>query len=406
MDSQGMPYKNCVRYIVFIPDAQRDSVHYYCKMKWLTHGYLQAVRVQFQLSSLFYYHQPHTVLSLNAYMIVLMQFRFTILSYNRSMKTVITGIQPTNMLHIGNLFGAIQQLQYIENATKILFVPDLHAFTTQTSISKQSIYNILRYYIALCPNAHYYIQSQHNYVCKLAWILMCNTSMGTLERMTQYKDKTAMGVISNCGLLAYPVLMAADILAVSADNVLVGKDQLQHLELARDISIRFNKKYNTDLFVIPQPILLAQKLIFDLQHPNKKMSKSAVGTLGTIFVTDDLAAIQKKIGKAVTDAMPMPLTVEELNSRNALANLLNIYSLCAGISLEQAVNTFAGQAIIQFKNKLVEVLNIYLLNVREKTNAITDTHITAHLQQSANYIQSLVKKQESKLETLLVVDDI
>ena len=197
------------------------------------------------------------------------------------MKKMLTGLQPTGIITFGNYIGSIKKM--VENQDKYdsyIFVADMHAITVQQDPVelKKNIRNLIALYLAcgIDPNKNkIYIQSENEYHANVSWILECNTYYGELSRMTQFKDKSLKNQNFTTGLLTYPVLMAADILIYDADYVPVGKDQKQHLELARDIAERFNKKYG-ETFKIPEPIISFDGndvLLKDLQNPTIKMSK-------------------------------------------------------------------------------------------------------------------------------------
>lgn len=224
------------------------------------------------------------------------------------MKKLLTGLQPSGELTLGSLIGGISQsVKYQDEYDSYIFVPDLHAITVEQDPEKlkERIRKNVGLYIAcgLDPNKNtFYIQSENLYHANLSWILECNSYMGELSRMTQFKDKSKKVKNVSCGLFTYPVLMAADILLYDADLVPTGIDQKQHVELARNLAERFNHKYG-DTFVVPEPMIptLGAK-IKDLQEPTKKMSKSSDNYKGTILLLDSEKDIRKKIMSAVTDS--------------------------------------------------------------------------------------------------------
>jgi tryptophanyl-tRNA synthetase len=198
---------------------------------------------------------------------------------------------------------------------------------------------------------------------ELAWILSCLTSFGELQRMTQFKDKANRKGTTTLGLFAYPVLQAADILLYQADQVPVGEDQKQHLELTRDLASRFNARFGP-AFKIPQPAIApAGARIMDLQDPRKKMSKSGASPDGAIWLTDTPDSIRKKIRSAVTDSGS---EVKGSSKKPALSNLLVIYSIIANKTVEEAEQEFAGTGYAHFKNALAELLIAYLQPIQNR----------------------------------------
>jgi tryptophanyl-tRNA synthetase len=192
---------------------------------------------------------------------------------------------------------------------------------------------------------------------ELAWLLMCMTPLGWLNRMTQFKEKAGKHrENAGLGLYAYPVLMAADILLYKATHVPVGEDQKQHLELSRDIAGAFNRRYEREFFPLPEPQIFGPATrVMSLRDGTKKMSKSDTSDYSRINMTDDADSVALKIRKAKTDPMPMPGATEELESRPEAANLLGIYAALTDATLELTVQRFAGQNFSAFKEALAEV---------------------------------------------------
>ena len=223
-------------------------------------------------------------------------------------KIMLTGLQPTGTITLGNYIGAIKQMvDYQEKYQSIIFIADMHAITVpiDSEVLAQNIRQLIALYIACGVNPEknmIFLQSDNEYHANIAWMLECNTYFGELSRMTQFKDKKQKQVEGvSTALLTYPVLMAGDILLYNADCVPVGADQKQHLELTRNLAIRFNSKYS-DTFKVPEPLI--QKTgakIMSLQEPTKKMSKSDSIEKASIFILDEPNIIRKKIASAVTD---------------------------------------------------------------------------------------------------------
>ena len=262
------------------------------------------------------------------------------------MKRVLSGVQPTGDVHLGNYLGAFRGwVQEQSNCEALYCIVDLHALTVDydpKELAERTL-DMATYLIAcgLDPQrCSIFVQSQVPQHTYLAWILECNASMGELSRMTQFKDKGKGNDSVKVGLFTYPVLMAADILIYNADLVPVGDDQRQHLELARNIAMRFNSKYGTT-FTVPQaqvPPLGAR--VMDLQDPTKKMSKSSSSPQGIILLSDDPATIDKKIKRAVTDNDS--LVNYDPEHKPGISNLLELFSSASGQSIEQIQQNYTS----------------------------------------------------------------
>lgn len=291
------------------------------------------------------------------------------------MKRALSALQPTNVLHIGNLFGALLPMVKAQKEFEtFLFVVDYHAITVPQDPEKlrESILFATAAYLAAGVDpkqTHVFQQSMVSEHTELAWILQCITHMGELERMTQFKDKSSKqktdGV--SVGLFTYPILMAADILLYDTAVVPVGEDQKQHVELARDIAERFNKRFGKT-FLVPEPRI--QKMgarIMGLDDPTKKMSKSAASTKNYISLMDAPDTIRKKIMSAVTDSGS---TIEFNPKRPAVANLMTIMSLVSGRSLQAIENDYEGKGYGDFKKDLAELLVLYLEPLQAEINGL------------------------------------
>lgn len=253
------------------------------------------------------------------------------------MKRIVSGVQPSGRLHLGNYLGSVSRFaQLAQQADEVFFfIADLHAITTEFKPleMRKNRFDLATTYLACGldqANIALFMQSAILEHTALGHILLCHTAIGELERMTQFKDKAANTRQVNgthkipTGLLTYPVLMAADVLLYQANAVPVGADQKQHLELARDLAIRFNKKYG-ETFVVPEPLISKEAgRIMDLQDPTKKMSKSAKSHKGVIFLDEDIETIKTKIMAAKTDSKP-EITYGEAD-RFSVNNLLNIFA--------------------------------------------------------------------------------
>ena len=255
------------------------------------------------------------------------------------MKKILTGLKPTGELTLGNYIGAIKQMKQLQdNYESYLFVADLHALTVPQDPKelKRRIKDFLALYIAwgIDPKKNIiYLQSENEFIPAISWLLECTTYHGEAARMIQFKEKSKQHKNFSVGLLTYPILMAADILYADIDLVPVGIDQKQHVELARDIAIRFNKMYG-DTFVVPEPLISETGTkIKDLKNPTKKMSKSEENPNGVILLLDDEKKIRKKIMGATTDS-DMNIHFDEEN-KPGISNLMNIYSALTGNTIEE-----------------------------------------------------------------------
>jgi tryptophanyl-tRNA synthetase len=294
---------------------------------------------------------------------------------NDKKPVLLSGIQPSGNLCIGNYLGAIKNwVNLQEKYDSIFLVVDLHALTVRQVPSelRNRCKSFLAQYIAcgIDPDKNTLaIQSHIPQHAELTWILSSITSMGELNRMTQFKDKSKKHNENiNAGLFTYPILMAADILLYQADMVPVGADQKQHLELARDLAQRFNRLYS-DTFVVPEPyIAKSGARIMSLQDPTKKMSKSDVNVNNLISLLDTPDVVTKKIKRAMTDSGTNIKFDDENNP--GISNLISLYSSVADQSIESIENEFEGKMYSDFKLRLAEVINNLLKPIQEEYNRI------------------------------------
>lgn len=314
---------------------------------------------------------------------------------------ILTGLRANNDLHLGNYFGAL--LPMIDMAKERsdeyevnLFVPDLHSFTTPIDHSQlqQQIMHNLKLFVAAGlpldnPSVHIYRQSYVPAHSELTWILDCFTGFGELSRMTQFKDKSAklsddrIGV----GLFNYPVLMAADILLYGTSYVPVGDDQTQHLEFTRDIALRMNTRFASDLFVVPESVK-KQHVFFgkeqglrikDLTDPTKKMSKSDNSGKGIIFLGDTPAAASKKVMSATTDNVGS--VHYDLKQQPGISNLLQIHALLSGETIETVAEHHEGQTSYgDLKKEVAEQVAEFLTDFQAKLQAVDEAAIQAKLE--------------------------
>lgn len=290
------------------------------------------------------------------------------------MKRILTGLKPSGELTLGSLIGCINQMVKLQDEyDSFMFVPDMHAITVKQDpkMLRKRIRKNVALYLAcgVDPDKNtIYLQSENLYHANLSWVLECTTYMGEASRMTQYKDKSSKGENVTVGLFTYPILMAADILLYDADYVPVGIDQKQHVELARDIALRFNKTYG-DTFKMPEPMMSEVGVkIMDLQEPTKKMSKSDETYKGVILLLDDEKTIRKKIMSAVTDSDNK--IYYDKDNKPGVSNLLTIYSSLKNISIEEAEDYFKDYNYGNFKKEVADLVVSVLSNIQTKYNEI------------------------------------
>ncbi|HEY6478988.1 MAG TPA: tryptophan--tRNA ligase, partial [Streptosporangiaceae bacterium] len=290
---------------------------------------------------------------------------------------VFSGIQPTaDSIHIGNYLGAVRQWVTLQDTHDAVYcVVDLHAITVPqqpADLRRRTRLAAAQLFAAgLDPERSIvFVQSHVPEHTELAWVLSCITGFGEASRMIQFKDKSAKGGgdSASVGLFTYPVLQAADILLYATDQVPVGEDQRQHLELTRVLAQRFNHRFG-DTFVVPEPYILpAVARIADLQDPSAKMSKSASGPQGIIDVLDDPAAVRRKIMRAVTDTDGEVRADEE--AKPGVTNLLRIYAALTGATVPDLEQRYAGAGYGTFKKDLAEVVAGTLAPIRERTEKL------------------------------------
>ena len=306
-------------------------------------------------------------------------------------KVLFSGMQATGNLTLGNYLGALKNWVTLSDEYECFYsVVDLHSITVRQDPAelRKRARNLLTLYLAagLDPKKNcIYYQSHVSGHAELSWILNCFTYMGELNRMTQFKDKSAKHADNiNAGLFTYPVLMAADILLFQADVVPVGKDQLQHLEITRDIAQRFNGIYG-DVFTIPEPYIgKAGAKIMSLQDPLKKMSKSDENPNASILLMDDPDTIIRKFKRAVTDSEACICYRDE---QPGIKNLLDIYCACNNVTPEEAVKEFEGKGYGDFKLAVGESVVNVLKPVQDEY---------ARLSKDKAYIDSVIKENADK----------
>lgn len=306
-------------------------------------------------------------------------------------KVLYSGMQATGDLTLGNYLGALKNwLTLCDEYECFWGVMDLHSITVRQNPAefRKRARNLLTLYIAagLDPVKNcIYFQSHVSAHAELSWILNCYTYMGELSRMTQFKDKSAKHADNiNAGLYTYPVLMAADILLYQADYVPVGKDQMQHLEITRDIANRFNGVYG-DVFTVPEAYIgKSGAKIMSLQDPAKKMSKSDENVNGSIYLMDDPDTVVRKCKRAVTDSDSEIRYAEE---KPGVSNLLDIYTACTGKTIAEAEKEFAGQGYGEFKMAVAESVIAILKPMQEEFE---------RLSKDKAYIDGIIKENDDK----------
>jgi tryptophanyl-tRNA synthetase len=278
---------------------------------------------------------------------------------------VVSGIQPTGGLHLGNLLGAILRwVRMQDEAECLFFLADLHALTVDVEPDelRSNVREMAAALIASGIDPAKSVVFAHSAVpahSELAWILGCTARMGWLNRMTQWKDKAGKNREgASVGLFSYPVLQAADILLYNATHVPVGEDQKQHVELTRDIALKFNSDHDVDLFVPPEPFIGGGTAarVMSLRDGSSKMSKTDPSDMSRINLTDSDDEIAQKIRKAKTDPEPLPTDPAELDGRPEAKNLVGIYGAITGESVEQVLARFAGHGFGSFKPALADAL--------------------------------------------------
>ena len=279
-------------------------------------------------------------------------------------KRVFSGVQPTGTLHLGNYLGAIKNfVELQENYSCIYCVVDQHAITVDQNPSelRSSILEVLASFIAAGVDYKNQIIFQQSSVpahSQLAWVFNCVSRIGWLNRMTQFKDKAGKNRENvSVGLMVYPNLMAADILAYLATHVPVGDDQKQHLELSRDIAQKFNNDFGVEYFPQPEPLIYGNATrVMSLRDGTKKMSKSDPSDFSRILLTDENDSISSKIKKAKSDSELIPDSSKDLQTKPECMNLINILSACLNQSVDQTLQNYSGKEYSMLKKDLAENL--------------------------------------------------
>ena len=289
-------------------------------------------------------------------------------------KLVFSGVQPTGTLHLGNYLGAIKNFVDLQkNYNCVYCVVDQHAITVDQNPKelRSSILEVLASFIAAGVDHQKQIIFQQSSVAahsQLAWIFNCVSRIGWLNRMTQFKDKAGKNKENvSVGLMVYPNLMAADILAYRATHVPVGDDQKQHLELCRDIAQKFNNDFGVEFFPQPEPLIYGQATrVMSLRDGTKKMSKSDPSDFSRILLTDEDEVISSKIKKAKSDSELIPDSVDKLQSKPECLNLINILSASLNQKVEATLNSYAGKEYSSLKSDLAGSLIEIISPIREE----------------------------------------
>jgi tryptophanyl-tRNA synthetase len=331
---------------------------------------------------------------------------------------IFSGIQPSGNLHLGNYLGAIKNWVKLQDEFESIFcVVDLHAITVPQDPEelRQKTIEVAKVYLAsgIDPQkSSIFIQSHIPEHSELAWILNTIAKMPELEKMTQFKDKSRKegSESASVGLFDYPVLMAADILLYDTEIVPVGEDQLQHIEIARTLANRFNKKFG-ETFIVPKHFVKEEGMpardathsvaggrIMGLDDPSKKMSKSAASEYNYIALTDSEEIIRKKIKKAVTDSGS---EIVYRDDKPALKNLINIYSLLSEKTTEEIEKMYVSKGYGDFKNDLANVIINSLKPLQEKMSTISDAEVLKIMKDGATKVRPLAQQKLSEVKQKL-----
>ena len=323
------------------------------------------------------------------------------------MKKLLSGIQPSNKLTLGNYFGAIKSyIDFQNDFDSYIFVANLHVITNPKIDFKSIIENtkmVVCMYSACgldLKKNHVFIQSDVAAHPQLEHILMCNSTIGELNRMTQFKDKSKKFTNANgtdtipAGLFTYPVLMAADILLYDPEFVPVGSDQKQHMELTQNLAVRMNKKYG-EMFTIPKPYIpKVGARIMDLQDPNIKMSKSTANQKGVIYLLDEPEVARKKIMSAKTDSLNQ--VKFDVKNQPGVSNLIGIYSALTNLPVMEIEKKYKNKNYGDFKKDLADKLVIFLIKIQKNYHDVYKDYekkIVPILKENAKYLNKIANKK-------------
>lgn len=313
----------------------------------------------------------------------------------KSSKRILSGVQPSGDLHLGNYLGAIKNFVSLQHEYECFFcVVDLHAITVWQDPQKlaQKTREVIAAFIAsgIDPKKNIlFNQSQVPQHTQLAWIFNCVARVGWLNRMTQFKDKAGKDKENvSVGLFSYPTLMAADILIYLATHVPVGEDQKQHLEFTRDIAQKFNNDFKTNLFPITEPLIFGEGTrVMSLRDGTKKMSKSDISEYSRIMLNDSPDQIIQKIKKAKTDPLPLPSFSKNISKRPEVFNLLSIFAALNDVSTENATQQYEGKEFSLFKKDLADIIIEKINPIGKEINKLMDDKL---------YLDSIMKNGKNK----------
>ena len=323
------------------------------------------------------------------------------------MERMLTGLQPTGSITLGNYIGSIKQMiEYQDKYDSYIFIADMHAITVPQEPEKlaSNIKNLIAIYLAcgLDPKKNtIFLQSDNIYHANVSWVLECLTPYGELGRMTQFKDKSRKHQNFSAGLLTYPVLMASDILIYDADFVPTGQDQKQHVELARNIAERVNKKYNKNIFKIPNPLIPTEGAkIMDLVDPTKKMSKSEENPKGVIYLLDEEKVIRKKIMGATTDS---EMSVRfDFENKPGISNLINIYTCLTGMSIKEIEEKYKDSNYGTFKKDVADIVVNTIIPIQKRYYELLNSNeLNLILDQGMNKTNEIAKKKYQELKNIV-----
>jgi len=322
-------------------------------------------------------------------------------------KRLFSGIQPTGNLHLGNYLGAVKNwVEMQEDYDAIFCIVDAHAITVpqDPEVLRGNIRDLARLLLAseIDPEkSTLFVQSDVTAHAELSWLLNTVARMGDMEKMTQFKDKSAKdgSERSSVGLFSYPILMAADILLYDTHIVPVGDDQRQHIELTRTLARRFNKRFGDKHLIVPRGEIREEGMrIMGLDDPTKKMSKSATSEYNYIALSDDADAIRKKIMRAVTDSEQ---AITYSNNRPAVKNLITIYSLLSKKSVDEIVREYEGKGFGDFKKDLAEVVVDFVMPLQKKIAGISDEDVTSVLTRGAEIASKIANAKVKNIKNVM-----
>jgi tryptophanyl-tRNA synthetase len=328
------------------------------------------------------------------------------------MKRVLSGIQPTGNLHLGNYLGAIKNFVSMQNSYECFYMlADLHAITVRVEPKdlKENILSTAAAFLASGLDEKKNIifsQSSVRAHSELSWILNCTARVGWLNRMIQFKEKAGSNKEkASVGLYTYPILMAADILVYQATHVPVGEDQKQHLELCRDIAIKFNNDYGKDFFNIPEPIIPdISARVMSLRDGSKKMSKSDETDLSRINLTDSKEQIVQKIKKAKTDSEPINEDIfNEKSKRFEAQNLISIYADLKSESNKKILSQFEGKNFSEFKKDFTDLLIEYISPISDKIDLLrkNEDHLLKILKDGQEKASNVADKTMKDIKNII-----